>query len=172
MTAAARTSVVLGAALISAAGSLQAQAEGAVAGRVYHAETNQPLGQAQILVDERVRAISDTDGVYRARGIRSGWHTVAARLIGYRSIVRDSVFVRAGATITLDFPLESNPLQLAPLVVTAPVDPVLDPLATATEHKVDAEDFRELPVSSLQEALALATGTVGESYRCGRVGEE
>lgn len=167
--------VILTAAVGGAAwpwGALQAQAEGSVAGRVSEAGTNQSLGQAQILVDERVRAISDTDGVYRVRGVRSGWHTVAARLIGYRSIVRDSVFVRAGATVTVDFPLENNPLQLAPLVVTAPVDPVLDPLATATEHKVDADDFRELPVSSLQEALALATGTVGESYRGGRVGEE
>ena len=164
-------SVALGGAVLPS-GALLAQAEGAVAGRVYQAGTNQSLGETQILVDDRVRSISDTGGVYRVRGIRSGWHSVAARLIGYRSIVRDSVFVRAGATVTLDFPLESNPLELAPLVVTAPVDPVLDPLATATEHKISAEDFRELPVSSLQEALALSAGTVGESYRGGRVGEE
>src|SRR5918995_3340210 len=163
--------LVLGTALMPG-GTLPAQAEGAVAGRVYQAGTDQPLGQTQILVDERVRAISDTDGVYRVRGIRSGWHSVAARLIGYRSIVRDSVFVRAGATVTVDFPLESNPLELAPLVVTAPVDPVLDPLATATEQKINVEDFRDLPVSSLQEALALSAGTVGESYRGGRLGEE
>jgi hypothetical protein len=152
--------------------ALHAQAEGAVAGRVHQAGTDRGLAQAQILVDDRVRAISDTDGVYRVRGIRSGWHSVAARLIGYRSIVRESVFVRAGATVTLDFPLESNPLELAPLVVTLPVDPVLDPLATASEQKISAADLRDLPVSSLQEALALSAGTVGESYRGGRLGQE
>jgi outer membrane receptor protein involved in Fe transport len=86
--------------------------------------------------------------------------------------VQDSVFVRAGATVTLDFPLETNPLELPPLVVSAPVDPVLDPLAAATEQKITAEDLRELPVSSLEEALALSAGSVGQSYRGGRVGEE
>jgi hypothetical protein len=151
---------------------LSAQTEGAIAGRVHESGTDKGLAQAQILVDERVRAIADTGGIYRARGIRSGWHRVAARLIGYRSLVRDSVFVRAGATVTVDFPLETNPLQLAPLVVTAPVDPVLDPLATATEQKITAADLRDLPVSSLQEALELSAGSVGQSYRGGRLGEE
>jgi hypothetical protein len=159
----------LGAMLPSA---LRAQAEGAVAGRVYQAGTDQSLAQAQILVDDRVRSITDADGIYRVRGIRSGWHSVAARLIGYRSVVRDSVFVRAGATVTLDFPLQTNPLELAPLVVTAPVDPVLDPLATSTEQKISAADLRDLPVSSLEEAVALSAGSVGESYRGGRLGEE
>ena len=132
------------------------QTEGAVAGRVYESESNRSLSQAQILIDNHVKAITDTGGIYRARAIRSGWHSVTARLIGYRSLVRDSVFVRAGATVTVDFPLQSNPLQLAPIVVSAPVDPVLDPLATATEQKITAADLRELPISSLQEALTRA----------------
>jgi hypothetical protein len=151
---------------------LLAQAEGAIAGRVRDSATSASLSQAQILVDDRLRAVTDTGGLYRIRGVRSGWHRVTARLIGYRSVVQDSVFVRAGATVTLDFALETNPLQLAPLVVTAPVDPVLDPLATATEQKISAEDLRELPVSSLEEVLALSAGAVGESYRGGRLGEE
>jgi hypothetical protein len=152
--------------------ALSAQSEGAVAGRVHDAANGASLAQAQILIDDRLRAITDTGGFYRIRAVRSGWHRVAARLIGYRSIVRDSVLVRAGATVTVDFPLETNPLQLDPLVVTAPVDPVLDPLATATEQKITAADFRDLPVSSLQEALALSAGSVGESYRGGRLGEQ
>jgi hypothetical protein len=168
---AARVSLVL----LVATGSpvaLQAQAEGAIAGRVFQKGSDRGLAQAQILVDQRVRAITDTAGVYRARAIRSGWHSVTARLIGYRSVVRDSVFVQAGATVTLDFALETNPLELDPLVVTVPVDPVLDPLATSTEQKISAADLRELPVSSLEEAVALSAGSVGQSYRGGRVGEE
>jgi TonB dependent receptor/Carboxypeptidase regulatory-like domain len=156
----------------SVVSSVSGQTEGAVAGRVYESESNRSLSQAQILIDSHVKAITDTGGIYRARAIRSGWHSVTARLIGYRSLVRDSVFVRAGGTVTVDFPLQSNPLQLAPLVVSAPVDPVLDPLATATEQKITAADLRELPISSLQEALALSAGSVGESYRGGRLGEE
>ncbi|MBA3444685.1 MAG: TonB-dependent receptor [Gemmatimonadales bacterium] len=152
--------------------SAAGQAEGTIAGRVLDPRSGAGLPQAQVLVDGRLRAITDTAGVYRALGVRSGWHRVAARLIGYRSVVHDSVFVSGGSTITLDFSLEANPLELAPLVVTAPVDPVLDPLATATEQKVTAEDLRELPVSSLEEAIALSAGSVGQSYRGGRLGEE
>ena len=152
--------------------AVRAQAEGAVSGRVYDSGSRSGLSQAQVLVDDRLRAIADTGGIYRVRGIRSGWHRVSARMIGYRSVVRDSVFVSGGATVTLDFALETNPLELEPLVVTAPVDPVLDPLATATEQKISAADLRDLPVSSLEEALALSAGSVGESYRGGRLGEE
>jgi len=151
---------------------LLAQAEGAIAGRVRDARSGLGLSEAQVLVDDRLRAIADTAGLYRVRGVRGGWHRISARHIGYRSVVQDSVFVRAGATTTLDFSLETNPLELAPLVVTAPVDPVLDPLATATEQKIRAEDLRELPLSSLEEALALSAGSVGQSYRGGRLGQE
>jgi hypothetical protein len=147
------------------------QAEGSIAGRVLDM-SGAGLSQAQVLVDEHLRALSDTAGVYRARGIRSGWHRISARLIGYRSVVQDSVFVGGGTTVMLDFSLEINPLQLSPLVVTAPLDPVLDPLATATEQKITAEDLRQLPVSSLEEAIALSAGSVGQSYRGGRLGEE
>ena len=152
--------------------TILAQAEGAIAGRVLDTRSGLGLYESQVLVDGRLRAISDTGGIYRVRGVRSGWHRVSARHIGYRSLIHDSVFIRAGATVTLDFSLETNPLELAPLVVTAPVDPVLDPLATATEQKISAEDLRELPVSSLEEALALSAGSVGQSYRGGRLGEE
>lgn len=151
---------------------LEGQTEGAISGQVRDAGSGAGLAEAQILVDDRIRGIADTGGIYRVRAIRSGWHRVAARLIGYRSVVQDSVFVRAGATVTLDFSLSPNPLQLEPLVVTAPVDPVLDPLATSTEQKISAADFRDLPVSSLEEALSLSAGSVGESYRGGRLGEE
>jgi len=153
-------------------GRAAAQAEGAVAGRVRDSASARSLGGAEVLLDGRVAAISDSGGGYRIRGARSGWHRVAARLIGYRGVVLDSVLVRAGATVTLDFALERNPAQLEPLVVTAPYDAILDPLATGTEQKITAADLRDLPVSTLEEALALSAGSVGTSYRGGRLGQE
>ena len=144
-----------------------AQAEGAVAGAVSDAQSGLGLAQAQILVDDHTPGHHRHRWLYRVRGIRSGWHRVAARLIGYRSVVQRQRVRRGQRHCTLDFSLEPNPLQLDPLVVTAPVDPVLDPLATSTEQKISAADLRELPVSSLEEALALSAGSVGESYRGG-----
>jgi outer membrane receptor protein involved in Fe transport len=149
-----------------------AQTEGAIAGTVRDTAARRPLLGAQVLVDDRIGAVSDSLGRYRVRAVRTGWHRVAARLIGYRGVVLDSVFVRAGATVTADFMLEASAVELAPLVVSAPVDELLDPLATSSEQKISAADLRDLPVSSLEEAIALSAGTVGTSYRGGRVGEE
>jgi hypothetical protein len=159
-------------ALASVPASAMAQADGAIAGRVREYGAELSLGGAQVLLDGVLAAVADTGGLFRIRGVRSGWHRVAARLIGYRSVLLDSVFVRAASTVMVNFALQPNPLQLEPLVVTAPVDEVLDPLVTSTEQKISAADLRDLPVSSLEEALALSAGSVGQSYRGGRIGEE
>src|SRR5215211_3503374 len=149
-----------------------AQSEGAIEGRVREAESGRSLAGVQVLVDGRPGSSTDTAGQYRVRAVRTGWRRVSARLIGYRGVVLDSVFVRAGATSRADFTLTPSAVELAPLVVTAPVDELLDPLATRTEQKISAADLRDLPVSSLEEALALSAGSVGQSYRGGRIGEE
>lgn len=163
---------LVGILLLVATGSLAGQADGAIGGRVRDAADHRSLGSVQVLLDAVVSAVTDTSGSYRIRGVRPGWHRVASRLIGYRGVVLDSVFVRAAATVTADFSLEASPVELEPLVVTAPVDELLDPLATASEQKISAKDLRDLPVSSLEEAIALSAGTVGTSYRGGRLGEE
>ncbi len=164
--------LILGIAVLGGASRALAQAEGAIAGQVRQQESGGGLPGAEVLVDSRVAGVTDTAGRYRVRAVRTGWHRISARLIGYRGVVLDSVFVPAGATVTVDFDLEANPQELEPLVVSAPYDAVLDPLATSTEQKITAEDLRDLPISSLEEALALSAGSVGSSYRGGRIGQE
>lgn len=168
---AGRTLAILACTCLFARG-LAAQSDGAIEGHVQEVGTNRSLGSAQVLVDDRAAAVTDTSGWYRVRGVRPGWHRVAVRLIGFRGMVLDSVFIRAAATSRADFELTPSAVELEPLVVTAPIDELLDPLATSTEQKISAADLRDLPVSSLEEAIALSAGTVGQSYRGGRIGEE
>ncbi len=156
---------------LAGARSAHAQSTGDIAGQVRDQTSREGITLARIVVDGRIRAETDTAGRYRARGIQSGWHRVTANFIGYRAVVRDSVLIRAGATTLLDFDLPRAPTPLEPLVVQA-VDSILDPLATATTQRITAEDLRRLPVSSLDEALALQAGAVGQSYRGGRLGEQ
>ena len=80
--------------------------------------------------------------------------------------------MRGGETTTLDVPLTATAIEVEELVVEARPDPVLDPLATSAEQKVTAADLRELPVTTLEEAIELSAGTVGESYRGGRLGQQ
>ncbi len=166
----ARVSVVL---LVLAAGAapLAAQTAGAIGGHVRDAGSGVPLHQAQVLVDRRLAAVTDTAGAYLVRGVRSGTHRVDVRLIGFATTTRDSIRVNAGEVTTLDVTLQPEAVELGAVTVAAP-DPVLDPLATATVQRVTPDDLRHLPVSTLEEALALAAGSVGESYRGGRLGEQ
>ncbi|HEU4698840.1 MAG TPA: TonB-dependent receptor [Gemmatimonadales bacterium] len=150
----------------------QAQTDGAVAGRVRDAQSGRPIANVLVTVgDGRRGGVTDTAGFYRIREVRSGSYTIQARLIGYRPVSRDSVRVRAGETTLVDFALQQAVVELGPVTVVA-ADPVLDPLATATEQTITARDLRTLPVSSVDEAVALSAGAVGTSYRGGRLGQE
>ena len=154
---------------------LAGQATGAIAGRVREAgDSSQPLGGARITVDGgRFVSTSDPRGFYRIRDLQPGWHSVAAAAIGRRPQSRDSVLVRAGQTTLLDFHLTADPVGLAPIEVIAErVDSVLDPLAVQDQQRFTAEELRRLPVSSVEEAIGLSAGAVGESYRGGRLGQQ
>ena len=157
---------------VIAASPLAAQSAGAISGVVRDAATGKPVPAAVVtLGDGRRGGVADSTGAYRVREVRSGVYVVHVRAIGYAPVERDSVIVQAASTTVLNFALRSQAVEVAPITVVTG-DPVLDPLATATEQVVTAEDLRRLPVSSLEEALALSAGAVGESYRGGRLGQE
>jgi hypothetical protein len=52
------------------------------------------------------------------------------------------------------------------------VDSVLDPFVVTDAQRFTAEELRRLPVTTVEEAVALSAGAVGESYRGGRIGEQ
>ncbi len=158
--------------VLGAVRAAAAQTSGAIAGTVRDAATGQPLHGAQVSVDRRLAAVTDSAGAYVVRAVRTGVHAVTVRLIGYASARRDSVPVRPGETTTLDAALQPQAVPLGALTVQAAPDAVLDPLATADVQRISARDLRTLPVSTLDEAVGLAAGAVGESYRGGRLGEQ
>ncbi len=154
---------------------LAAQSVGAIAGTVREAESGGGgLPGARITVDGgRFITTTDARGVYRLRDLAAGWHRVGAAVIGRRPQIRDSVLVRSGQTTALDFALHADPVGLEPLEVIAQrVDSVLDPLAVQDQQRFTSEDLRRLPVSNVDEAIALSSGAVGESYRGGRLGQQ
>ena len=159
------------AALALLPGSLAAQAAGAISGRVTDTTGAPVAGASVLLEDGRRGAITDSAGGYRIREVRAGTYVLLTRALGFGPVRRDGVVVQAGSTTISDFRLQPRAVQLEELVVES-ADPVLDPLATASEQVLTADDFRRLPVSSLKEAIALSAGTVGESYRGGRLGQE
>ena len=158
---------------VLATARLAAQTGGAVAGHVRDAVSNQPLERVLVTVDGGTRgAVTDATGAYRIREVRSGWHRIRATQIGYQPAARDSALVQAGATVTIDFALQPQAVAVPPVTVQARPDVVLDPLATATTQRMSGAELRRLPVSSVDEGIALSAGSVGASYRGGRLGEQ
>ena len=160
-------------ALLLAVPGLAAQTGGAVGGTVRDAASTQPVAGARVLLDDgRQFATTDATGAYRIREVRSGWHRVLVSAIGYRSARTDSVLVRSGATTNVDFRLQLAAVELdSSIVVEAVRDPVLDPLITADVQRIGGDEIRRLPITTLEEAVALSAGSVGESYRGGRLGQ-
>ncbi len=164
--------VAAAALLVAAASPLAAQSSGSIGGRVRDATTGAAVRSAQVLLDHRLATLSDTGGNYMVRGVSSGWHAVTVRLIGFAPTRRDSVLVRAGEMTMLSFALQPQAVPLGAVNVQAEPDAVLNPLATATTQHITSDDLRHLPVSTLEEAVSLSAGAVGESYRGGRLGEQ
>ncbi len=160
-------------ALLGCAAPLAAQSNGAIAGVVRDAQTGAPLALVTVSVEHGRRgAITDSAGRYRIREVRSGSYALRAVLIGYTPQLRDSVLVRGGGTTVLNLAMQPTAVPVETINVQAVTDPILDPLATATEQKTTGEEMRRLPVSSVTEAISLSAGAVGQSYRGGRLGQE
>lgn len=167
--------IAVGGMLLLCALPLQAQNAGSVSGLVRESgDSGRGLSGARISADGgRLVVLSDARGGYRIRGLGSGWHEITAAAIGYRPLSRDSVLVREGQNTPLDFVLTLDPVGLAPIeVVSERVDSLLDPLAPADVQRVTGEELRRLPVTNVDEAIALSAGAVGQSYRGGRLGQQ
>jgi len=150
-----------------------AQVGGLVTGRVVDALNARPVPGAVIIVGGGERgAVTDGDGRYAIRDLAPGYHRLSVRAVGFRVLVRDSVFVGSGRTAVADFALTSEAVPLPPVAVEAAPDRLLDPREPQTLQPIGADELRVLPVSTLEEAVALQAGVVLGSFRGGRLGQD
>lgn len=171
--ASTRVLAVLAVLLLAGARAAPAQVEGTLRGTVRDAMTGRGIpGAAVVVAPVARRALTDSLGRYALRILRPGRYRVAVRLVGYAPARQDSVEVRSGQATVVDFLLRAEAVPLAGILVEGQPDPVLDPRVVATARTITREDLRELPVTTVEEAVALQPGVVGGSYRGGRVGQE
>jgi hypothetical protein len=163
-----RVAVVAGAALCLAT-TLRAQTNGSIVGHVRQRQGGAALSGAQVGLDGRWVGQTDSTGSYRIREVRSGWHLVMVRSIGFETVRRDSVLVRAGQTS--NFQVDVYTIE-QPIVVEAYADSILDPSVVASVQRIGGDELRRFPVTTVGEAVALSAGAVGESYRGGRLGQQ
>ncbi|MDH5195617.1 MAG: TonB-dependent receptor, partial [Gemmatimonadota bacterium] len=149
------------------------QVDGAVRGTVRDAASGRGIPAATVTISPLNRQVmTDSGGRYAVRVLRPGRYRILARAVGYAPATQDTVEVRGGQTTVVDLVLRSEAVALPGIVVEAQPDPVLDPRVAATARTITREELRDLPVSTLAEAVAIQPGVVGGSYRGGRVGQE
>ena len=162
---------LLSLALLLPAGAAAAQTNGSITGHIRQRVGNQPINGAEVGIDGRWVAHTDSSGFYRMREVRSGWHLVLVRAIGFETMRRDSVLVRAGQVTIVNFTVDVFTIE-RPVVVEAYADSILDPTVVASVQRIGGEELRRFPVTTLEEAVSLSAGAVGESYRGGRLGQQ
>jgi len=92
--------------------------KGTIAGKVTDAKSADGLPGANVLVQGlEYGAATNTDGEFTLTGVPAGTHSVIARFIGYKSVIKQ-VTVSGGAVAELNFGLTETALQLDEVVVT------------------------------------------------------
>jgi hypothetical protein len=101
--------------------SLAFAQKGTIAGKVTDAKSGDGLPGANVLVQGlEYGASTNPDGEFTIAGVPAGTHSVIARFIGYKSVIKQ-VTVSGGGVAELNFGLTETALQLDEVVVTAPV---------------------------------------------------
>ena len=117
-----RALLLVGFAGLCLAGTLGAQAQGTITGRVTEAGTSTPIAAAGVtVVGTTIVTQTNEQGQYTIRGIRPGTVEVRALRVGY-SEKRATVSVSAGQTATLDIVMTAVGITLNPVVTTATGD--------------------------------------------------
>src|SRR5213593_758476 len=118
---------------------------------VVAAQDGTPLADATIVAvhvpsGTQYRAVTRAGGAYNVPNMRVGGpYRVTATRIGYRSHTEADVFLSLGQDLRVDFRLEAQPVELAPVVATAERDEVLNPGRTGAATFIDPGKVELLP---------------------------
>ena len=172
--------LLLGFALATVPDWLDAQAQattGVVRGTVTDS-TGQPLAGATVTLrhveTNAERSLTTNDrGVYAATLLRVGDYDVSGRALGFRESRRGPVAVGLGETVTLNFALAPQVVQLQELTVEA--EPALDISESASATRLGVEAVEGLPnngrnvfnFTTLTPNVAIVQGPDGDEISIG-----
>jgi iron complex outermembrane receptor protein len=142
---------------------------GTITGKVSDAGTGEPIGGARVFVPGTVvSANTRHDGTYRLQ-LAPGTHEIRVTYIGY-AIVRDTIRVGPGESLTRDLGLAREPLALQEIAVigtraaerTSTEAPVPVDVLTATEIKQTGRTETAQIIQSLAPSFNFPRATIGD----------
>ncbi len=147
--------------LISAAGSVFAQASGKISGRVLEKETGEPIPFANVFVEGTQQgAATDLDGNYAILNLAPGLYTVTASVVGFQKMTVENVRVNVDFTTQLDFELSTGAIDLPAVVVQGDRNPLIRQDLTNPTVAITAETIEALPVDQISDVIKLQAGVV------------
>jgi len=139
--------------LVAALLPLSALGQGVVTGTVTDGETNDPLPGVQVVVvAPNVGTVTDADGTFRIEDVPTGEQTVRARFVGYDTR-EQTVTVRSGEAVTVDFTITRSTVGLEEVVVTGAGGRTEKRTLGNSIASIDAASVELAPVQSFSEIL-------------------
>ena len=101
-------------------GTIMAQT-GVVKGRVYDAETNEPLPFTNVVLWEKptVGSTSDLDGNFSFTGLQPGYIRLKATTVGHEDVITAAILVTNAKTVSVQIPMKPRTVNLETVVVEA-----------------------------------------------------
>src|SRR5687768_295526 len=131
---------------------MSAQERAAITGRVTAEGSGQPLSAATVMIPAlNLRSVTDEQGRYQLNAIPLGNHTLRVTRLGYRPATRQITLVSGGTTV--DVAMGSDPLRLEEMVVTGYGEQRRRNLTGAIASLRTDEAVKDVPLTSVQQAL-------------------
>ena len=137
-------------------------AQGKIAGRVFDKTTAEPLPGANVFIESiwqfnkvveletKLGAASDHEGYFVILNVPPGTYNVKARMMGYTTLIKQSVRVNIDRTTQVDFALESEVLEMGEVQVVAERE-IIKPDVAGTQEIIMNERLLETPVLRVDE---------------------
>jgi hypothetical protein len=133
---------------------------GKIKGKVADRETGEALPGANVLITgTTIGAASNVEGEFVLLNIPPGVYEVKAQYIGYREVAISNIRVSADLTTEVDFNLPSEALDVGEVVIVAE-RPLVNTNATNATRIQSYEDFKNIPVRTVNAVIALQPGVV------------
>jgi outer membrane receptor protein involved in Fe transport len=158
-------------ALMLSAGLTFAGQTGKISGRIFDAQTREPLPGASIVIDgTRLGAAANVEGYYFINNVPPGTYSLSVSLVGYQRTVIRNVLVKIDLTTAQDARLNSTSVDVSEVVITAD-RPLVQKDLTSTSVTVSSDDIRLMPVENVDQVINLQAGVIGGHFRGGRSDE-
>ncbi|MFC1484036.1 TonB-dependent receptor domain-containing protein [Candidatus Neomarinimicrobiota bacterium] len=143
--------------ILGATASIQGGIGGKLSGRVA-SELDEPLiGANVVVVGTSLGAATNPQGEYFILNIPPGRYSVMISMMGYKTHRQEEVLIISDFTTTLDARLEQTTLEAEEVVVIAK-RPLIQKDATSNVTVVTGDEIVNMPISDLQDILAIQAG--------------